>query len=225
MVLRAKLLCLGLGEVALAIALWRRGPVDDPLRWSDPWGWLRATTAENALVEVGRVVVLVVVGWMVCATALAIAARALDVVFGTRCCFAVVSRFVPGFLVAMVAAAIVTSAPVVALSRSPVAPLGPVRDGRAPTTVENALPPLASPMPPVTVPVTTAPPPAPPTLPVHVVIGGESLWSIARDRVGSDPTALTRYWRALCDANRATLPSGDVNVIHPSETVVLPGPE
>src|SRR6476660_4188024 len=80
MLLRATLLLLGLGELAVAVALWRRGPVDDPLRWSDPLGWLRATTAENAIVEVGRVVVLVVVGWMVCATALAIAARVLDVV-------------------------------------------------------------------------------------------------------------------------------------------------
>ena len=55
----------------------------------------------------------------------------------------------------------------------------------------------------------------------HVVVAGESLWSIARDRVG-DGDALLPYWRALCDANRASLRSGDANVIYPGETVVLP---
>jgi hypothetical protein len=223
MVIRAKLGVLGLGEVALALALWHRGAVDDPLRWSDPLGWLRATTAENALVEVGRVVVLVVVGWMVLATALAIAARVLDVVFGTRRWFAAVSRILPGFLVTMVAAAIVTTAPVLAQPRSPVAPLGPVRDGRAATTVATVPVPVAAP---VTTPPVTAPPivVAPTLSSVHVVATGESLWSIARDRVGPDPAAVSDYWRALCDANRGALPSGNVNLIHPGETVVLPGP-
>jgi nucleoid-associated protein YgaU len=219
---------LGLGDLAVAVALWRRGPVDDPLRWSDPLGWLRATTAENAIVEVGRVVVLVVVGWMVCATALAIAARVLDVVSGTRRCFAVVSRVIPSFIVTMVAAAIVTTAPVLAQPRSPVAPLGPVRDGRAPTTavtVPSPAPAAPAPVaPPVAAPpAITLPPSAAAAPSVHVVIAGESMWSIARDRAGTDAPALERYWRALCDANRAALPSRDVNLIHPGETVVLPG--
>jgi hypothetical protein len=229
MVIRAKLLVLGLGEVALGLALWRRGPVDDPLRWSDPWGWLRATTAENALVEVGRVVVLVAVGWMVLATVLAIAARVLDIVLGTRRCFAAVSRLLPAFLVTMVAAAIVTGAPVLAQPRSPVAPLGPVRDGRAaPTIATVALPPAPAVVTPVVTPVATpvaaAPAVSPAVSPVHVVAPGESLWSIARDRAGTEPAARSAYWRALCDANRGALPSGDVNLIHPGETVVLPGP-
>jgi len=228
MLLRAKLFVVGLGEVALAVALWRRGPVDDPLRWSDPLGWLRATTPENAIIEVGRVVVLVVVGWMVCATVLAIAARVLDALLGTGRCLAVVSRVVPGFIVTMVAAAIVTTAPVLAQPRDPVAPLGPVRDGRAPTTVVTAPATAPAPRPaagaaaaapaPVPVPIAAALP-APAT--VHVVAPGESLWSIARDRLGADNPALETYWRALCDANRAALRSGDVNLIHPGETVVL----
>jgi len=217
MILRAKLAVLGAGEVALALALWRRGPVDDPLRWSDPLGWLRVTSPENALVEVGRVVVLVVVGWMVCSTALAIAARVLDVLFGTRRCSAAVSRVIPGFIATLVAAAIATSAPMAAQPRSPVAPLGPVRDGRAPTAVAAAI--AASP---VATPLSIAPAPAATT--THVVATGESLWSIARDQVGGDATELDRYWRALCDANRAALRSGDVNVIHPGETLVLPEP-
>ena len=130
MMIRAKLVVLGLGEFGLAVALWRRGPVDDPLRWSDPLSWLRATTAENALVEVGRVVVLALVAWMVLATALALGARLLDAVLGTTTCIAAVSPVVPRFVVAMVVAAIATSAPALAQSRLPVAPVGPVRDGQ-----------------------------------------------------------------------------------------------
>ena len=207
MLLRAKLVLVGVGEVGVAIALWRRGPVDDPLRWSDPLGWLRTTTTENALIEAGRVVVLVAMGWIVFSTAVAIAARVLDVGLGTRRCFAVVSRVVPGFVVAMVAAAFVTTVPVLAQSRSPVPPRGPVRDGDASTTT-----------------VTAPALPAPATPTAHVVAAGESLWSIARDRVGADGAALDRYWRALCDANRARLPSADVNLIRPGDTVVLPEP-
>jgi hypothetical protein len=221
---RAKLTILGLVEVALAVALWRRGRVDDPLRWSDPVGWLRTTTVEDALIEVGRVLALALVGWMVLATALAIVARVVDRVCGTTRWFGAVARVVPGFVAATVAAAIVTTAPVVAQSRTPVAPIGPVRDGRAPTTVIAAPPPLP---PPIPIPTPTPPPTPPPAAArraptLHVVVAGESLWSIARDRVGVDPTALHEYWHALCDANRAAFRSGDVNLIQPGETVVLP---
>ena len=229
MLIRAKLAILGLGELALAVALWRRGRVDDPLRWSDPVGWLRTTTVENALIEVGRVLVLALVGWMVLATALAIVARVVDRVCGTTRWFGAVSRVVPGFVAAMVAAAVVTTTPVLAQPRPPVAPIGPVRDGRVPTAVITA--PLPTPTPtPTPIPTATptpTPTPSPAAAPsarpaVHVVIAGESLWSIARDRVGVDPTALHEYWRALCDTNRAALRSGDVNLVHPGETVDLP---
>ena len=57
---------------------------------------------------------------------------------------------------------------------------------------------------------------------MHVVADGESLWSIARDRVGADAAALADYWRALCNVNRAALRSGDVNLIHPGEALRLP---
>jgi nucleoid-associated protein YgaU len=222
MMVRAKMTVLGLGELALAVTLWRRGPVDDPLRWTDPLGWLRATTAENALIEVGRVVVLAVVAWMVLATVVALGARMLDVVFGSTACVAAVSHLVPRFIVAMVVTAIASTAPVLAQTHTPVAPVGPVRDGRAPTTLVTP-PPSSSPTPPpvpVPVPVPQAAPRPAASTTTHVVAAGESLWSIARDRVGND--AVVQYWHEVCDANRATVPSGDVNLIHPGETVVLP---
>jgi hypothetical protein len=58
---------------------------------------------------------------------------------------------------------------------------------------------------------------------------GENLWVIARDALarerGNEPTetAVARYWLRVIDANRATLRSGDPNLIHPGEIVSLPG--
>ena len=226
MMIRAKLLVVGIAEAAVALALWRRGPVDDPVRWSDPLGWLRTTTVEHALVEIGRLIVLALAAWMVAATVLALVARLVDLLLGTTACVAAVSHVVPRFLVVMVVAALATSGPALAQTRPPVPPVGPVRDGRAHTS--TVPPPTTVPLPPPTSPSTVpAPVPVPVSTPTrtattHVVVAGESLWSIARDRVG-DGDALLPYWRALCDANRAALRSGDVNVIHPGETVVLPG--
>ena len=52
---------------------------------------------------------------------------------------------------------------------------------------------------------------------------GESLWSIAHDATAGRPAeTVDAYWHALCDANRARLPSGDVNLIYPGDVVVLP---
>jgi hypothetical protein len=62
----------------------------------------------------------------------------------------------------------------------------------------------------------------------HVVLAGDNLWSIARgalaagtNRTPSDEE-VARYWRAVIDANRTTLRSGDPNVIFVGETVTLP---
>ena len=63
------------------------------------------------------------------------------------------------------------------------------------------------------------------------VAAGDNLWEIAA-RVVANARGLPRaalsdadvsaYWAALCDANRATLASGDVNVVYPGESLVLP---
>lgn len=109
-------------------------------------------------------------------------------------------------------------------------------------------PPIASPTSepravPTTTPTTAAPAPAldpppsssPSSPPVraprrHVVAPGEHLWSIARhalgERLGRVPTdaELVPYWRRVCDANRARLHSGDVDVVFPGEVLELPEP-
>jgi len=87
------------------------------------------------------------------------------------------------------------------------------------------------------------PPPAPAPAPVpsptparadtrtHVVVPGDNLWRIAAAelaRVTGDAhpadRAIVTYWRALMDANRSSLRSGDPSLIFPGEIVVLPTP-
>jgi hypothetical protein len=64
-----------------------------------------------------------------------------------------------------------------------------------------------------------------------VVADGEHLWELAarevarvrgmaRGAVADDD--IGPYWLAVCDANRARLRSGDVNLVYVGETVVLP---
>jgi hypothetical protein len=97
---------------------------------------------------------------------------------------------------------------------TPSAPVG--GDQRAPTPV--ATPPAAAPPPPAT---------------TYTVVSGDSLWSIAAAQVAprTGQTAasvsaaeVTPYWQALCDANRSSLRSGDINLIFAGEQILLPPP-
>jgi hypothetical protein len=117
------------------------------------------------------------------------------------------------------------------------------------TRPPSSRPPTAAPLPPTTRP--TPPPPTPtrpadpptaespmappvPSLPaadeadVHVVISGDSLWSIAEDHLARrhdgppSDRLLLDYWRSVIEANRNHLRSGDPDLIHPGERVRLP---
>ncbi len=64
----------------------------------------------------------------------------------------------------------------------------------------------------------------------HVVQSGEHLWGIARTHVGVDGTPadgerVADYWRHLVEVNRPTLRSGDPDLIHPGEVLLLPAPD
>jgi nucleoid-associated protein YgaU len=61
----------------------------------------------------------------------------------------------------------------------------------------------------------------------YVVQSGDNLWRIARVTLADADGRLTdrdvaRYWRAVIDANRSTLRSGDPSLIYPGEIVSLP---
>ena len=49
------------------------------------------------------------------------------------------------------------------------------------------------------------------------VLAGQSMWTIAAERVDGDPS---RYWRRIVDLNRDRF--DDVDLIHPGDTVLLP---
>lgn len=63
---------------------------------------------------------------------------------------------------------------------------------------------------------------------VHVVAPGENLWVIARGHLLADGQPAPRdvevhaYWTRLIHDNLSTLRSGDANLIHPGERLVLP---
>ncbi len=130
--------------------------------------------------------------------------------------------------------------PLTACSSSSDAPTLVWVDDAPPTTsVPTTTPPTTS------VPTTTPPTTAPPTAmtprdsddsgptdligpSTHEVRAGEHFWSIATDtlleRLGQTPTSrqVATYWRALIASNRASIVSGDPDVIHPGELLTLP---
>src|SRR5436189_166620 len=66
---------------------------------------------------------------------------------------------------------------------------------------------------------------------LHHVALGDNLWTIARDRLATvtrRPPAelgereIARYWLDVVDANRASLRSGDPDLIFPGELIKLP---
>lgn len=87
---------------------------------------------------------------------------------------------------------------------------------------------LLSPAPDPALPTPATQPDSPET---YVVVAGDNLWTIAANRVSLDldvPLNEVRvrdihpYWLRLIDANRAHLRSGDPDLIHPGESLVLP---
>jgi hypothetical protein len=65
----------------------------------------------------------------------------------------------------------------------------------------------------------------------HDVAEGETLWTIARDRLAKasgggsgEPTdqELTEYWAKVVEANQGRLESGDPDLIYPGEKIILP---
>ncbi len=127
-----------------------------------------------------------------------------------------------------------------------------VRDGPAPsstapptstsTTSTSTAPPSTISAPEANTPKTDLPPPAPDPEPpgtppptrtetLHVVEPGESFWLIAErlvaERRGSTTEALgpadvRETWVELVEANRATIRSGNPNLIYPGEVLTLP---
>ena len=106
-----------------------------------------------------------------------------------------------------------------------------------PASTPATEPPGAPPAAPAPAPASTpAPGPSPLAAPLprtHVVAPGENLWVIAAAQLAGatgrapstlEPEEIAPYWHTVCDANRATLRSGNPSLIYPGEVVELPGP-
>jgi hypothetical protein len=98
-------------------------------------------------------------------------------------------------------------------------------------TPSTVTPPAVAPTPvtpPPTAPSPVASPPAPTR--TYAVRAGDNLWRISRAELivrgnaAPDDSTIARYWQAVIAANRATLRSGNPNLIFPGELVALPEP-
>jgi hypothetical protein len=234
---RAKLLLLELSAFAIVAALCTRPVSNDPIDRQDPAGWLRAAQPETVVAELGRFIAVALAAYLLLSLTVAIAAHRSPRLEGVgRLAPRTVRRLVEGAFAAGVIGVSLAPGVAAASDRSRFAPLSAVRDGRAamtavaavaPEPLTPALPdpahPGPQPGPAQPVPAQTSPSPRGAR---HVVVPGESLWSIARDEATAaglvDGAAIERYWRVLCDVNRATLPSGDLDVVHPGDEVILP---
>ncbi len=224
-----------LAAVALLVRVGRREPfvipVDDLRRWA------RTADPVDAVAAVIRLVALVAATWLLVTTLLYVVARAADIPRALR----TLERVTPPGARRVVDRALVMMAVGVF-----VAPAGAtvvtVRDGRsgssatAPSTTTTSRAPTpttptsAQPgaVPVAVVPRTAATPAAATTV---VVRPGDNLWALAADHLAAttgrarptlDNTEIARYWAAVCDANRARVRSGNVNLIYPGDVILLP---
>jgi nucleoid-associated protein YgaU len=190
------------------------------------------TDGERLCFTTALVLLVAVIAWHVLATAVCVAARcaprrawlarwaARSPARARRC-----AAYVCGVALITqpaIAHAASTDEPVV---RAPT-PIATAQPGAA---IEPAVASPATP-PPAATPPATPPPVAPSVSTNHLVAAGDNLWRIAsaelerRSGASPDDLAVARYWRAVVDANRATLRSGDPSLIFPGEIVVLPAP-
>lgn len=202
--------------------------------WRDPALWMSTSAPTDVLAATLRVVAIAGLAWLLVATVLQIALTAHPGTHGGAVRIPGLPTSLRRRIDAAVAALVATTtlaAPTAAVAAPGLPDHIPVPIPHEVVASHDQAPPAAPPAPP------PAPPPARPPAPavadpadrstaVHTVARGDHLWGIAerhlRDR---DPAAtvgdVATYWRALVAANQA-LPSGDPDLIHPGEQVVLP---
>jgi hypothetical protein len=249
---RLGLVLLLAAEAAAVVAVHRLGaqpPFDLPLDDVDPW--VRAAPAD-ALLAALRLATLGAAAWLFAVTAAYALARGLGIRSVLGVLEHATPHLVRRVVDHAIAASIVVgalAAPVHAAS-APAPVVVDVRNGRQHGSGSlTSLPPdsrrVSDAPPRASVPRVTAPTlpvpaaspaprpvPAPPAAPTTAVVQrGDNLWTIAadalaratmRDRADLDDAEIARYWRAICDANAATVRSGNLDVIVAGEVIALP---
>ena len=201
-----------------ALALLYRGGLPS-VEWSDAGAWLDRTPPEDAILAIVRSVALVATWYLVAATLLVTVAsvtRIPALLRGVR----LVS--LPGLRRAIEGVAAMTLATAPILNTAPA-----FASPAAHTVVRTELPaytptPAGDGSPYEPVPAGDV---IEPERIVHVVVAGDSLWSIAEAAVPADTadrsTAVDAYWRSLVELNAATIRSGDPDLIFPGEVIIL----
>lgn len=202
------------GELASVVALWALGGVEglDPLR--DP-----GSRTDLALLVAGslRLAGLALALWLLAtsaAYALAVWRRRVPswlAAVTLRAVRGVVARAVGATLVvaATPSAALAVAAPPPAVAGAPADAPDPAAPPHDPQVPPHLPAPLLDLLPPGG---------------RHTVAPGDNLWVIARAQLppGAGDREVHAYWLALIAANVERLASGDPDVIHPGEVLVLP---
>jgi hypothetical protein len=219
------------------------------ISWSDPIGWFETASAEDAIGAALRMVGLAVGYWVTISTGLYIMAssrrrRPKLVTWATLPAIrGMVDRTLATALAASIAASPLSPAlaeqapppPVIFDINSEGVPVPHIRaiqpaedvllvsvEPQAATPDELSRPPVALAVAPARASTVAA------SSDTYTVNPGDSLWAIAvrqvEQEIGDDQSVatVTSYWRDVVDANRATLRSGDPNLIYPGEIVILP---
>ena len=117
------------------------------------------------------------------------------------------------------------------MPEEPAAPSAPAPTAPDLPTPSTVPPDPAAGVPSSPAPSTPAPPPSTPMPAAHTVAEGDNLWHIAaqhlaaitgRDRAALPVAEIAAYWVRVCDTNRATLRSRDLDLIYAGEVVTLP---
>lgn len=238
-------------EVAAVVALHRLGTLPGlAVSWDDPAGWLAVTAAEDVLLVVCRLVALACAVWLLGGTLLYTLAKVLRIPSAIRAVEWAALPAVRRVADRAVAVALATSSvmgagaggawadgpapppPAVASFAGASAGAGAALGGYRP--VPAGVPDLGGLLvepQPRGMPTPVSPAPVPPPADQHVVVAGDDLWSIAKDRLAASlgvaperigPEQVAGYWRVLVRANVATLHSGDPDLLLPGEVLVLP---
>ncbi len=220
-----------LGEATVVVALHRLGRVPGlSIPFDDIPRWLRTGNPEDAIAATLRIVALACAWWQLAVTAvycLARAARAPRAMYALgRAMLPVVRRSVDrAVAVSLVAGSAFASA--TSVSAAPAdPPTVDVRTGRAVAPPTSVPPDPPAPAVPAALPTDPASDPR-----VHVALAGDNLWTIAAAHVAASTGRamatlsdgeIAPYWARVCDANRARVRSGDVDLIYPGEAILLP---
>ena len=201
--------------------------------WSDPVGWIRTADAEQVLAAGLRLVGLVVCYWLALSTVIYVVAVVAQlpamIKHLTPITPLIMRRMADRMAAGAVAISTIGAPAALAMTEPPpaIVTVHPIaaRTGTNPAAVDPYMQ-VDSGFPPVAMRSGTI---DDESTAVRVEVRrGDTLWKLAEQRLSSPPadspsqSEISAYWRRLVAVNLPTLTSGDPDLIHPGEIIVLP---